>query len=217
MPNRPTSPAREGDSTGFTLVEFLVAMAVVALLSAFALAAAGGANERAKSVQCLHSMRQVGTAMQMYTGDYNGHLPSSSHLRSADGSSLSWTNTLSAYLGTNFIGRCPSVPEHRARITYGWNDFLTDTNGAGITLALCRSPSTTMVLGELALDQSSEHFHFRGASRGRVTPSFFRSMVNVECHGSGANYLFADGHAESLVWVEVQKRLSQTNNIFLQP
>lgn len=200
-----------------TLVELLVAVAVVALLSAVALAAAGGATERAKSMQCLQSLRTVGAAMQMHAGDHNGRLPSSSHLRAADGSSLSWTNTLSVYLGTNFIGRCPSVPAHRARVTYGWNDLLTGADGAGIALAGCRSPATTIVLAELATNQTSEHFHFRGAARGRVTPSFFRSLVNVECHGSGANYLFVDGHAETLAWAEVQTRLAQTNSNLLQP
>jgi prepilin-type processing-associated H-X9-DG protein len=74
-----------------------------------------------------------------------------------------------------------------------------------------------IALGELATNQTSEHFHFRGASRGRVTPSLFRAMVNVECHGAGANYLFVDGHAESLAWTQVQERLNQTNTVFLQP
>lgn len=217
MPNKSTATARERNPTGFTLVELLVAVAVVALLSAFALAAAGGATERAKAMQCLQSIRTVGAAVQMYAGDNNGRLPASSHSRGADGSSLSWTNSLATYLGTNFIGRCPGVSEHRARITYGWNDFLTDAKGAGVALALCRSPSATLALGELATNQTSEHFHFRGASRGRVTPSLFRAMVNVECHGAGANYLFVDGHAESLAWTQVQERLNQTNTVFLQP
>jgi prepilin-type processing-associated H-X9-DG protein len=198
-------------------VELLVTVCLVALLSAFALAAVGGATERAHTVQCLHAMRTVGAAVQMQTGDHNGRLPSTSHLRAADGSSLSWTNTLSAYLGTNFIGRCPGVPTHRARVTYGWNDFLAGSNGAGISIATCRSPSSTIVLAELATNQTSEHLHFRGASRGRVTPSYFRSQVNVECHGSVANYLFVDGHVETLSWTEVQTRLAPTNPVFLQP
>ncbi|MBE2181301.1 MAG: prepilin-type N-terminal cleavage/methylation domain-containing protein [Chthoniobacterales bacterium] len=202
---------------GFTLIEILVATAIMALLTMIAIAAVGGGLDRAQSTKCLQSMRQVGAAMQMHAGDNNGRLPSSSHLRAADGSSLSWTSTLSAYLGTNFLGRCPAVPDHRSRITYGWNDLLTETNGAGIPLARCRAPNNTMVLGELATNQTSEHFHFRGASRGVVTPSFFRSMVNVECHGRGANYLFADGHAENLAWSDVQTRLMSSATPFIQP
>jgi prepilin-type processing-associated H-X9-DG protein/prepilin-type N-terminal cleavage/methylation domain-containing protein len=217
VPDRRQSGSLAGDSTGFTLVELLAAVCLVALLSAFAFAAVGGATERAHAVQCLQSMRAVGAAVQMHAGDHNGRLPSTSHLRGADGSSLSWTNTLSAYLGTNFIGRCPNVPDHRARVTYGWNDLLAGTDGAGVAIASCRSPSSTLVLAELATNQTSEHFHFRGASRGRVTPTYFRSLVNVECHGTGANYLFADGHAESLTWSEVQTRLAPANPVFLQP
>lgn len=217
MVDERSRPAPAGGSAGFTLVELLTSVCLVALLSAFALAAVGGATERAHGVQCLQSMRAVGAAVQMHAGDHNGRLPSTSHLRAADGSSLSWTTTLSAYLGTNFIGRCPGVPDHRAQVTYGWNDFLAGTDGAGIAIASCRSPASTIVLAELATNQTSEHFHFRGASRGRVTPTYFRSLVNVECHGSGANYLFADGHAESLSWAEVQTRLAPANPVLLQP
>lgn len=202
---------------GFTLVEILVTTAIMALLTMIALAAVGGSLDRAQSTRCLQSMRQVGAAMQMHAGDNNGLLPSSSHLRAADGSSLSWTSTLSVYLGTNFLGRCPAVPDHPSRITYGWNDLLTETNGSGIPLVRCRTPYNIMVLGELATNQTSEHFHFRGASRGIVTPSFFRSMVHVECHGRGANYLFADGHAENLAWSDVQTRMMSSGNPFLQP
>ena len=41
--------------------------------------------------------------------------------------------------------------------------------------------------------------------------------MNVECHGPGANYLFADGHVENLSWVEVQQRLAQPDSAFLVP
>jgi prepilin-type processing-associated H-X9-DG protein len=76
-----------------------------------------------------------------------------------------------------------------------------------------------MVLAELAIDQTSEHFHFAGGRGGaaRVTPARFKASVNVEAHGNGANYLFVDGHAENLPWTEVQRRLQQPGTTFLVP
>ena len=181
------------------------------------IAATGGVRARAGALQCQSNLRQMGVAMNLYAGDNKGRLPSSSHQRASDGSSLSWTNTFAVYLGPDFIGRCPSVPDHPARVTYALNDLLTAADGSGIRLSDCRSPVSTMLVGEIAAGQSSEHFHFAGAARGRVTNAMFKSFVNAEVHGTGANYLFVDGHVQALAWTEVQRRLAVTNTPFLNP
>ena len=79
------------------------------------------------------------------------------------------------------------------------------------------APASTLVAAELAAGQLTEHLHFSGAARGRVTPAFLRSQVNVECHGSGANYLFVDAHVRRLSWADVQRRLATANSPFVQP
>lgn len=206
-----------GRPIGFTLVEVLVVLAIIGLLSVVSLASLGNAQERIKSTQCLHTLKQIGTAMHLHAADHGGRLPSSSHDRAPDGTSLSWTNTLSVYLGTNTIGRCPAVPGHRSPVSYAWNDFLQDTTGRGLPLAGLANASSTMVIAESATNQTGEHFHFRGAARGRVTPTLFRAQVHVDCHGTGSNYLFADGHARHIAWTDVQVLLSRTNSHFLQP
>ena len=196
----------------FTLIELLVVIAIVAVLASLAYAGAGSMIGKGHATKCLSNMRQIGAAMQMFVGDNDGRLPGTSH-------GVSWTNSLSAYLGTNFIGKCPAVPEHRARVTYGWNDSLADSKGQGIKAAVCRTPSLTMASAELATNQSSEHFHFAGGRGGaaRVTPNQFKAAVNVEVHNGSANYLFVDGHAENLAWTEVQRRLRQPGTTFLVP
>ncbi len=196
----------------FTLIELLVVIAIVAVLASLAYAGAGVMIGKGHATKCLSNMRQIGAAMQMFVGDNDGRLPGTSH-------GVSWTNSLSAYLGTNFIGKCPAVPEHRARVTYGWNDSLADSKGQGIKAAVCRTPSLTMASAELATNQSSEHFHFAGGRGGaaRVTTNQFKASVNVEVHNRSANYLFVDGHAENLAWTEVQRRLRQTGTTFLVP
>ena len=196
----------------FTLIELLVVIAIVAVLASLAYAGAGSMIGKGHATKCLSNMRQIGAAMQIFVGDNDGRLPGTSH-------GVSWTNSLSAYLGTNFIGKCPAVPEHRARVTYGWNDSLADSKGQGIKAAVCRTPSLTMASAELATNQSSEHFHFAGGRGGaaRVTTNQFKASVNVEVHNRSANYLFVDGHAENLAWTEVQRRLRQTGTTFLVP
>jgi prepilin-type N-terminal cleavage/methylation domain-containing protein/prepilin-type processing-associated H-X9-DG protein len=203
-PMKNTAPA-------FTLIELLVVIAMIAVLASLAYAGAGAMIGKGHATKCLANMRQIGAAMQMFAGDHDGKLPGTSH-------GVSWTNSLGAYLGTNFIGKCPAVPEHRARVSYGWNDSLAP-DGEGIRLVASRTPNATMAAAELATNQSSEHFHFAGGRGGaaRVTPNQFKAAVNVEVHHGGANYLFVDGHAENLAWTEVQRRLRQPGTTFLVP
>jgi len=199
-------------TAAFTLIELLVVIAIIAVLATLGYAAADSMIGKGHATKCLSNMRQIGAAMQMFVGDNDGRLPGTSH-------GVSWTNSLGAYLGTSFIGKCPAVPEHRARVTYGWNDSLADAKGQGLKSAVCRTPSLTMAVAELAMNQSSEHFHFAGkrGGAGRVTPNQFKEDVNVKVHNGSANYLFVDGHAESLAWTEVQRRLLQPGTTFFVP
>jgi len=199
----------------FTLVELLTTVTIVAVLTSLGFAATRGVTEKTRTTRCLNDLRQVGTALQLYVGDNSGRFPNTSH----QGVAASWTNTLADFLKTNFLGRCCAVPKHRSKLTYAWNDALADAQGYGVTAPSFRSPSATMVVTELATNLTGEHFHFSGTRGGasRITPNQFRGEVNVTCHNSSANYLFADGHVENLLWTEVQSRLTQPNSSFLVP
>jgi prepilin-type N-terminal cleavage/methylation domain-containing protein/prepilin-type processing-associated H-X9-DG protein len=59
---------------GFTLVELLVVVGIIAVLVSILLPTLSAAREQARAVQCASNMRQWGMAFQMYAGQFNGEL-----------------------------------------------------------------------------------------------------------------------------------------------
>ena len=59
---------------GFTLIEILVVIAIIAILAALLLPALGRAKANGQRVSCLSNLKQLAAASQMYTADNEGRL-----------------------------------------------------------------------------------------------------------------------------------------------
>lgn len=92
-------------SRGFSLVECLACLAVIAILAAVLIPALGRARASAQSVKCLSNQRQIALAIISAAQDQGNVYPPGQ-----DGSNVSWVYTLEPYYGSKTSGLlvCPS-------------------------------------------------------------------------------------------------------------
>lgn len=81
------------------MVELLVVITIIAVLASMLLPVLSRVRASAKSMQCLSNVKSMGSALSMYSGDYNDYLPSVG----VSSDSTWWPYLLSPYLGGPFI------------------------------------------------------------------------------------------------------------------
>jgi prepilin-type N-terminal cleavage/methylation domain-containing protein/prepilin-type processing-associated H-X9-DG protein len=90
----------------FTLVELLVAVAIIGILAALLLTALSGAERKAHQVSCLNNVRQLTQASFIYAQENSRH----AGIETPAFPGGNWMGTLHDYAVRNAILICPSAP-----------------------------------------------------------------------------------------------------------
>jgi len=111
---------------GFTLIELLVVIAIIAILAAILFPVFARAREAARATSCRSNLKQIGTAFNMYTADYDQTMPSSNPGAAPGGSCDIETirthyggtvaNVLQPYVKNTQLFTCPSDSQKAANI-----------------------------------------------------------------------------------------------------
>jgi len=97
---------KKSSRSGFTLIELLVVIAIIAILAAILFPVFAQAREKARTTTCVSNLKQLGLALQMYAGDYDGTYPQTTYEVSP--LKIHWSFVVQPYVKNVGVFVCPS-------------------------------------------------------------------------------------------------------------
>jgi prepilin-type N-terminal cleavage/methylation domain-containing protein/prepilin-type processing-associated H-X9-DG protein len=221
---------------GFTLIELLVVIAIIAILAAILFPVFAQAREKARQSACLSNTKQIATALQIYTSDYDERTPGGCFAK------FSCAGVPGGYIDemgrpttapNNFTGLWPLRPYLKSDKVFicPSGDWLSRPNARPVqgsyasnraavedsrSLAEFESPSDFVAYADAVVpwidDLGGGYVHCRIGSR--MSCNSWDANQCLSCnprvtdrHSQGINQVFVDGHAK---WSKLEQiRYSQ--------
>ena len=206
---------------GFTLIELLVVIAIIAILAAILFPVFAQAREKARESSCLSNCKQIATALQLYTDDYDEMFPAMAGCDSLFDKKVGggWNvqehssmSLLNPYIKNDKLFICPSAAKHPKTgegfdlpaqglyrlSSYLFNGAVCDGTHGILALAQIKNPSAIIMTTEANwADPHSVLMPFWHVNERwwAYLPQITGSRLSNP-HNNGANSAYADGHAK---------------------
>src|SRR5687767_8006062 len=102
---------RSVSRSGFTLVELLVVIGIIALLISILLPSLAAARRSAKSVTSLSNLRQIGIGLVQYRIENKGFYPVASWNKLSDRARFRWADAIYPYMKNTEVYMSPQLDE----------------------------------------------------------------------------------------------------------
>jgi prepilin-type processing-associated H-X9-DG protein/prepilin-type N-terminal cleavage/methylation domain-containing protein len=212
----PANHRNHSNISGFTLVELLVTVALIAVLTGVSVSSMRSTLRQANTVKCAATLKSLGTATVLYTQENQDQLPRSFHSAGAY-RQPGWAASIAPFLSlpasqieTDWAGvfnsrfRSPADPATDPFIySFGLNvHFELDPDGDDYQgspstwrrLFQTPTPSATILMGQTRPVKYGDHLMCHQWSGSQAA----KNALNHAIHNGRANYLFLDGHVETL-------------------
>lgn len=200
---------------GFTLLELLIVIAIIAILASLLLPALSKAREGSKKISCMSNLKQIGTASALYISDYEGYVVP---CREVTNTWYFWYDKryfLGSYVPSS-VFYCPSQTAINTASSsfalnirwygYGYNRYFSDGAYTGASswsaflylarkkITSLRKPSETSMTMDLNVTELAP------ASQSLWYDQWFADassdfLLYFKRHSGRCNILFTDGHA----------------------
>jgi prepilin-type N-terminal cleavage/methylation domain-containing protein/prepilin-type processing-associated H-X9-DG protein len=212
---------------GFTLIEMLVVIAIIAILAALFFPAIRGMSAKSNQTKCANNLRQIGVGLLAYAGENAGCLPP---VR-ATNPNVVWFEAIAPYIkGTDIPAGtypdffnpnksgsiiCPVWKAHVLKQKPAWAPSDWNRLGYGMSYVMSGSPTKggpnwakidyAVRLAEIAeptkmiVVAEATTWNWGLHSQNYASSAYFTNSLSGARHGkNGANYLFVDGHVQAL-------------------
>jgi prepilin-type processing-associated H-X9-DG protein/prepilin-type N-terminal cleavage/methylation domain-containing protein len=180
---------------GFTLVELLVVIGIIALLIGILLPALNSARRAAKSVACSSNLRQLAMAAQMYAQEQGGYI---GYVPGVDRKMLLYPYLKQGASNADVDGRqvwnCPSNNDPQQECGYGFN-----TNLNWVKLQRIRQWSQTIAVCDAGIRDDGPTLTTMASPPSKMAVGTQHAYRPNPRHANKTvNAAFVDGHVESM-------------------